>query len=104
MTEREQQLEDLSAFMCFKLNRRVMWRIINQMSGIHRCTFSLETPAMAFNEGQRNIGLTMLADILEVCPDKLPLMMKEAKEVEHERKVAADAERERRRTAGELFD
>lgn len=43
-------------------------------------TFTVDPYATAFNEGQRNIGLQLLDDIMQACPDSYILMMREANE------------------------
>jgi hypothetical protein len=40
----------------------------------------METIAMAFKEGERNIGLQILRDLMRACPDMYVLMMREANE------------------------
>ncbi len=51
--------------------------------------------ATYFNEGQRNIGLMLNAEILTACPDEFILMLKEA----NERDLTSDTTR-RNRKAG----
>lgn len=95
MTEdRNNELNDVREIMAFKKGRRFMWRLLDT-AGIYRSTFALENAVMAFNEGQRNMGLMLLADIMEASPEKYTLMMKEAKEFEHERRVNTEHARER---------
>lgn len=43
-------------------------------------SFALNALQMAFNEGERNQGLRLLGDIMQVCPDYYVLMMREANE------------------------
>lgn len=50
-------------------------------------TFSTNGLQMAFAEGERNIGLKLLADIMVACPDHYILMMRE----QNERSATADA-------------
>src|SRR5215813_3500225 len=47
---------------------------------IFRTSFHREPTAMAFNEGQRDIGLRLLNDIMASCPDQYVLMMRENNE------------------------
>ena len=44
---------------------------------IFRTTFTGDALKSAFNEGQRNIGLMLLAGIMRACPDAYVQMMKE---------------------------
>lgn len=45
-------------------------------------TFAIDPHASAFNEGQRSIGLLLLADIMSASADNYVLMMREANERE----------------------
>lgn len=83
---RDQELNDIRELMSFKVNRRVIWRLL-EMAGLYRSSFALETPRMAFNEGQRNLGLAVMADIMEACPERYAAMQREAKEREDERRI-----------------
>lgn len=49
--------------------------------------------ATYFNEGQRNIGLMLNAEILAACPDEFILMLKEA----NERDISSDTTRRNRK-------
>lgn len=55
-----------------------MWRILDK-ARVFRSTFRLNNE-MAFLEGQRNIGLVLIADIHELCLEKYHMMVKEAEE------------------------
>ncbi len=103
MTVHDKELADIAELMSFKINRRVVWRLL-ELAGVFRSSFAIETPAMAFNEGQRNIGLVLLADIMAACPERLQQMMKEAKELEDERRILEQSDRDKRRDNGELVD
>lgn len=103
MTDREKELADIVEVMSYKINRRLIWRIL-QAAHIHETTFAIETPVMAFNEGQRNLGLMLLADIMDACPERYLTMMKEAKEQDNERRANHESERDKRRRDGELVD
>jgi len=58
--------------------RRLMWKYLT-ICGIFETSFSTDTNRTMFNEGQRNIGLAILADINEANPEAYLLMMKESK-------------------------
>src|SRR5258705_691224 len=51
---------------------------------------------MAFMEGQREVGIRLLTDIMGACPDQYVLMMRER----NERTAAYDARRSRKDTDG----
>ena len=46
-------------------------------SHIFNSSFSTEPLRMAFSEGERNIGLQLLADLLAFCPHQFTLMLQE---------------------------
>lgn len=49
-------------------------------------SYSPDALAMAFAEGERNIGLQLLNDILQACPENYILMMRE----ENDRRIARE--------------
>jgi hypothetical protein len=51
---------------------------------------------MAFMEGQREVGIRLLTDIMGACPDQYVLMMRER----NERNASYDAGRSRKDTNG----
>lgn len=54
-------------------------------------SFSKSALEMAFNEGSRNVGLRLTADIMRVCPDNYVKMLREHKDKEHVDTVREDA-------------
>lgn len=58
--------------------RRFMWRLL-EGSGIYRSSFTGEALSMAFNEGQRNVGLKLVDEITQHCPKRLSEMQTEAR-------------------------
>lgn len=77
--ERRKDLNDIKLLMDTTHGRRVVWRIL-EAGRVFSSTFSVESLHMAFMEGQRNAGLSILADVMEVAPKKFQVMMLEAKE------------------------
>lgn len=77
--ERRKDLNDIKLLMDTAHGRRVVWRIL-ESGRVFASTFSVEALNMAFMEGQRNTGLSILADVMEVAPKKFQVMMLEAKE------------------------
>lgn len=57
--------------------RRYVWEKLADC-GIFRTTFSTDPMQMAFNEGQRNAGLTLLNDIIQYCPEQFIQAMRES--------------------------
>lgn len=54
----------------------------DKLAGAHifATSFALNALQMAFNEGERNQGLQLLADIMQWCPEQYTLMMREENE------------------------
>lgn len=76
---REQEIADLKWLMSSKRGRRIMWRLL-EMSGPFRATFSTNSMTMAFNEGNRNLGNRLLNEVMTLCPEMFPVMLKEQKD------------------------
>ena len=73
---RSVEVEDFKWLMGNKQGRRFVWRLLEK-AGVFRTTFRLNNE-MAFLEGMRNMGLILVADIHEICPEKYHIMVKEA--------------------------
>lgn len=69
-------IEDLRYVMQDKRGRRVIARIL-EMTGVDRSSFHTSGSVMAFNEGQRNVGLKLLSQVLASSPDGYSQMMQE---------------------------
>lgn len=69
------QIEDLKWVMSDKRGRSVVWRQL-EIAGIYRLSYTGDDRT-AFNEGQRNIGLKLLAEINQHCPAEYMEMLKE---------------------------
>ena len=61
---------------------RAWMHAILERAHVWRSSFSLDALAMAFSEGERNIGLAVLADLMIAVPDQYLAMVKEAEEVQ----------------------
>jgi hypothetical protein len=72
---REQDKADFKWLMGQVQGRRFIWRLL-ELAGVYRSTFRADNE-MAFLEGMRNMGLVLMADIHEVCPEKYFVMVKE---------------------------
>jgi len=73
---RQQELSDLEWVMSDGRGRRVVWRLLEQ-AGVFRLSYTGDALSTAFHEGQRNIGLRLMADCLEAAPEKYTLMQTE---------------------------
>lgn len=77
--ERRKDLADIEKLMEKAEGRRIVWRLLEQCN-VFATTFSHEPLTMAFNEGQRNVGLLFLSDVMEVAPKRYMVMTLEAQE------------------------
>lgn len=67
--------EDLRAVMSTAQGRRFLWRLLEQ-TGIYKLSYTGNSETF-FNEGQRNIGLKLLAEMHRVDPEHYILMTQE---------------------------
>lgn len=74
---REGELLDMKWILSEPMGRRFLWRYLD-ICGVFRSSFTGSSDTF-FREGERNIGLKLLADINESHPEAYLLMMKEAK-------------------------
>lgn len=74
--QRQREVDDLKWLMGHKQGRRYMWVQLNNY-GVFRTSFSSDPLVMAFNEGARNQGLKLIADIHEHCAERYAEMTKE---------------------------
>lgn len=77
--QREIEQNDLRWVMGTKQGRRFMWRLLGK-AGLFQPSFNTNSAVMAFNEGNRNAGLTQLNDIMEACPERYTDMFNEQRE------------------------
>ncbi|MFN7610835.1 MAG: endopeptidase [bacterium] len=69
-------VEDVKWLMSSPRGRRLVWWLLSK-SGINRTSFNNSGSVMAFNEGQRNIGLMLQGEVLEASPDAFMTMLEE---------------------------
>jgi hypothetical protein len=77
--ERKRELADIRAIMDTEHGRRFMTRLLG-WSRLFQLSFTKEREVTDFNEGMRNIGLRLFAELDEACPDLLLRMMAEGKD------------------------
>lgn len=70
------EAEDFKWLMGNKRGRRVIWRWLEK-TGVFRSSFNHSGSITAFNEGARNIGLMLIAQIHECCPEHYLTMIQE---------------------------
>ncbi len=73
------EVDDVKWLMSNKRGRRFVARLLER-AGVWRLSFNTNALTMAFNEGTRNEGLRLLAQITAHCPDRYAEMLKESKE------------------------
>jgi hypothetical protein len=75
-----QEIEDIKVVLSTRAGRRFIWRHLTN-AGIFQTTFTGNS-ATFFNEGRRDIGLKILAEVNAASPESYLQMMKEANEGE----------------------
>lgn len=85
--EREREVSDFKWLMATVEGRRFVHRLLRK-AGVHRSSFSLSEVEMAFREGNRNIGVFLMAEIDEVCPERYHQMVKERKADDRRQRTA----------------
>lgn len=76
--DREQEIADFAELMSKPAGRRFLWRMLDKC-GVYRSSFRTSAE-MGFLEGQRNIGLMLISELHEICPEQYIAMLTEAKE------------------------
>jgi len=74
----DMEIDDLKWLMSNKRGRRFVFRVLER-AGVWRLSFNTNALSMAFNEGQRNEGLRLMANITAHCPDRYTEMLEESK-------------------------
>ena len=73
------EIDDLKGVLSNKRGRRFVFRLLER-AGVWRLSFNTNALTMAFNEGVRNEGLRLMAQITTHCADRYTEMLKESKE------------------------
>jgi hypothetical protein len=73
---RETEIADVKWLMSSERGRRIIWRLL-RTAGVFQLSFDQNAMKMAFNEGQRNFGNQILDNVMKVCPEQFPAMLKE---------------------------
>jgi hypothetical protein len=76
---REREVADICHVLSSVEGRRFVWRYLETCK-VFQSSWDHSGSVMSFNEGQRNVGLRLLADINEAMPEAYLVMMKESKE------------------------
>lgn len=75
--QRYLELDDLKKILKTAEGRRFIWRYL-EVASIHKTTFTGNSETF-FKEGMRNIGLMILADVMDASPESFIEMMIESK-------------------------
>lgn len=75
--KQRQQEDDIRWLMSFPSGRRIVWRLLDR-AGIYRSTFHTSGSVMAHNEGKRDMGLFLLAELHAITPTAYLEMLTEA--------------------------
>jgi hypothetical protein len=76
--KQEQEISDFNYLMSLPQGRRFMWRLLEK-AGVFRSSYSMNGLEMAFKEGNRNLGVMLVAEINEHCPGQYQKMIREQK-------------------------
>ena len=76
-TARLQRNEDFRWLMGDLRGRRFVWDLLAK-AGLFRSSLGLSPELTAFNEGRRDLGLAVLADMMRLCPGQYARMQAEA--------------------------
>lgn len=74
--DRQNEINDLQWLMGNKRGRRVVRRLLAR-TGLYRSSFNNSGSVTAFNEGQRNVGLWLMAMIESHCADQFVVLLQE---------------------------
>ena len=74
----DQRLNDIREILSTRRGRRFFWRYL-EVCGVYK-TSNADQHQIFFNEGMRNIGLQLLADLNEAAPEAYLVMLREAQE------------------------
>jgi hypothetical protein len=87
--QRRQRDDALRWLMGDARGRRVAWDLLGR-AGVFRSSMAPSPELTAFNEGRRDIGLALLADVMRLCPERYAAMQAEASAIPD---VTSDATR-----------
>ena len=76
--ERRQELADVAWVLSTEPGRRFYWRVMNKC-GLFKSSFTGNNTTF-FNEGERNIGLLLMADLNAAHPEAYLQMLKESQQ------------------------
>ena len=75
-TRREQQVEDIKWLMAHAPGRRIVTRLIEE-TGLFRTSFHTSGSVMSLNEGRKQIGYFLQAELVTITPDAYLKLLKD---------------------------
>jgi len=75
LRKREQELKDLSDVLQTPYGRRFVWRYLEKC-GVYRSSYTGNSETF-FREGERNIGLQLVTDIMDANPEMYLKLVRE---------------------------
>jgi hypothetical protein len=73
---RRKEVEDVKWLLAHPQGRRFITRLL-EITGVNRTSFNHSGSIMAFNEGRRDVGLFLTAEMLEAAPEGYFKLLKE---------------------------
>lgn len=80
LLDRQREEDDMRWLMGDERGRRLVWQWLD-WAGLFRTSYAPEALAIAFAEGQRNMGLRLHAQVMEHAPQQFVRMLAEAQVV-----------------------
>lgn len=77
LVAQQQDEDDMRWLMADERGRRLVWNWLAD-AGLYRSSYAVEPIVMAFNEGQRNRGLALHAQVMHHAPEQFIRMLAEA--------------------------
>ena len=74
--EERKEKDDIKWLMSMEPGRRIMWRLLGK-TGVYRMSFTGDMASTSFREGERNIGLSLLAKVHNYTPSSYNKMVEE---------------------------
>lgn len=75
-SRQERELADIKKLLGFPEGRRFIWKTLSK-TGIFQSSFTGDNNVTNFKEGQRSVGLWLLAEVFEAKPDAYLQMQQE---------------------------
>lgn len=75
----DSEIRDMAVVLNSPEGRRLVWRYL-EFCSVFKSTFNHSGSISAFNEGMRNVGLKLMAELNEASPEAYLIMLKESKE------------------------